>query len=44
MSEIHNTIKRMPVNLKPEKEQEWLLGKAIEEFKKCEVELIASKL
>ena len=44
MSEIHNTKKRMPVILTSENENEWLSGKEIASFAKCDIELVAEKI
>lgn len=42
MAEIHNIKKRMPVILTKENELEWLNGEEIENFKKVDLELIAT--
>jgi len=42
MSEIHNNKKRMPVALTPQREIDWLAGIEIDEFKKDEIELVAT--
>ncbi len=44
MSEIHNTKKRMPVILTSKNENEWLSGKEITSFAKCDIELVAEKI
>ena len=44
MSEIHNTKKRMPIILTPQNEQHWLNENAMDDFKKCEIELKATKV
>lgn len=44
MSRIHNIKKRMPVILTPENEQDWLKGKDIADFKKCDINLIAEAI
>ncbi len=44
MSEIHNSKKRMPIILKPEREHLWLSGATIEDFKHDEIELIATAI
>ena len=41
MAEIHNNKKRMPVILEPDQEENWLKGKDINDFIKCDVELKA---
>ena len=43
MSKIHNSKKRMPLILTKEKEEDWLSSKPINEFRKVDVELKASK-
>ncbi len=42
-AEIHNSKKRMPVILSPEREKDWLSGAEIMDFVKDEVELKAEK-
>jgi putative SOS response-associated peptidase YedK len=44
MSEIHNNKKRMPIILSPEREQIWLSGEEIENFKHDEVNLLATAI
>ncbi len=44
MSEIHNNKKRMPVILTPQNERDWLNGKSINDFMKCNLDLIANKI
>lgn len=44
MSKIHNSKKRMPVILSKENEQQWLINKNIDNFKKIEIELFAQKV
>lgn len=41
MSEIHNTKKRMPVILTPERERQWLMGEEVELFRNEKVDLKA---
>ena len=44
MSEIHNHKKRMPIILSPERESLWLAGEEIEDFKKDEIDLLATAI
>lgn len=44
MSEIHNHKKRMPIILTPEREQLWLAGEEIDNFKNESVDLIATSI
>lgn len=44
MEEIHNSKKRMPVILEPFQEIDWLTGTDVNEFKNCNVELVATKI
>lgn len=43
MQEIHNSKKRMPVILSPKNERAWLHNASLKEFKKVDIELMASK-
>lgn len=44
MSEIHNMKKRMPIMLTPDREKLWLAGQEIDNFKKDEIDLLATQL
>lgn len=44
MSEIHNSKKRMPVVLTAENESDWLDGRPVEDFQKCNVDLEAMEV
>jgi putative SOS response-associated peptidase YedK len=41
MSEIHNSKKRMPIILTPEREKSWMAGEEIDHFANDEIELLA---
>jgi putative SOS response-associated peptidase YedK len=44
MSEIHNNKKRMPIILTTEREKLWLAGEEIDNFKKDEIDLLATPI
>ena len=44
MAEIHNNKKRMPIALTPQREQDWLSGLEIDDFKNDEIDLLATAI